>query len=148
MSTSLKLSWSDALATGDRATDVQHKYLIDIINELAEAIESGKASQSVSKILNLMKYYTEWHFGREEMCMERRNCPAAQANKHAHKQFMAAFNAFSLEYSQSGGSEDIALRMYRTLTDWLVNHIQKIDTHLAKCTAPLDAPVTGAGCPL
>jgi len=131
--TSLKLTWSSALETGDRATDVQHKYLVEIINELAEAIETGKAGQSVRKILNLLRQYTDWHFCREEMCMERRQCPAAAANKEAHKHFMRTFDQFAEEYKVSGGSEDIAMRMYKTLTDWLVMHIQKIDTNLAGC---------------
>ncbi|MDX1984399.1 MAG: hemerythrin family protein [Bryobacteraceae bacterium] len=133
MSDSLKLVWTEALATGDRATDVQHKYLIDIINDLAEAIETGTAAQSIRKILNLLKHYTEWHFEREEMCMERRQCPVAAANKHAHQGFIQTFNSYASEYERSGGSEDIALRMYKTLTDWLVMHIQKVDTNLAHC---------------
>lgn len=134
MSESLKLSWSDALSTGNKAIDVQHKYLIDIINELAEAIETGKAAQKVKTILNLLRHYTEWHFEREELCMERTNCPAACQNKEAHKGFVAAFLRFAEEYNAGGGSEEIALRMYKTLTDWLVSHIQGIDAKLATCS--------------
>ncbi len=133
MSSSLKLEWSDALATGDRATDVQHKYLIEIINELAVAIESGTAALSIRKILNLLKYYTEWHFHREELCMDRRKCPVAAANKKAHEGFIQTFNNFAHEYETSGGAEDIAVRMYKTLTEWLVMHIQKVDTNLGQC---------------
>ena len=127
---SMKLTWSEALASGDRAPDVQHKYLIEIINELAEAIETGQAAQSLRKILNLLQYYTEWHFGREEMCMDRRNCPMAGANKAAHQCFLKIFQDFAAEYKQSGGSDDIARRMYATLTDWLVNHIQAVDASM------------------
>ena len=128
---SLKLQWTPALSTGDRGTDVQHKYLIDIINELAEAIETGKTAQSLKTILNLLKYYTEWHFGREEMCMDRRNCPMAGPNKEAHVCFLQTFQNFAIEYNQSGGSDDIARRMYKVLTDWLVNHIQRVDATMA-----------------
>lgn len=134
MNGSLKLAWSDALSTGNKAIDVQHKYLIDIINELAEAIETKTTGTSVRKILNLLQHYTLWHFGREELCMERTNCPAACANKEAHAKFVETFLAFKAEYTNSGGAEDIALRMYKTLTDWLVNHIQKIDGQLATCS--------------
>jgi len=141
MSNSLKVQWSDALSTGNRATDVQHKYLIEIINELAEAIETGRASQSVNKILNLLQYYTEWHFQREEMCMDRFRCPAHAANKEAHSQFITTFLQFRDEFHASGGSEDIALRMYHTLVAWLVNHIQKVDAQLAPCVHEMDLNV-------
>lgn len=130
---SLKLQWSDALNTGNRATDVQHKYLVDIINELAEAIETGKAAQNVKKILNLLQYYTEWHFEREEKCMHKYQCPAAAHNKDQHRVFIETFLKFKEEFSTSGGSEDIAMRMYTTLTQWLVNHIQKVDVQLGPC---------------
>lgn len=134
MAESLKLEWSDDLSTGNPATDAQHKYLIDIINELAEAIESGHASNKLNSILNLLQYYTEWHFEREEKCMHKLQCPSADANVNAHKQFIETFLSFKKEYKESGGAEDIAMRMYKTLTDWLVNHIQKIDGQLRHCT--------------
>ncbi len=133
MGASLKIAWDDSLCSGHRAIDVQHKYLLDIINELAEAIENGKAAMSVKTILNLLKYYTEWHFEREELCMDRHQCPAGEANKKAHGHFLETFVAFENEYRQSGGSDDIALRMYRELTAWLVNHIKGIDGQMADC---------------
>lgn len=138
MSSSLKVQWTEALSTGNKATDVQHKYLVDIINELAEAIEGGRAAQSVKKILNLLQYYTEWHFQREEMCMDRFRCPAAAANKEAHGKFIETFLTFRDEFYASGGSEDIARRMYGALVAWLVAHIQKVDAQLAPCVHTLE----------
>ena len=133
MAESLRIEWDGSLLTGERGIDVQHKYLIDIINELAEAIEQGKSANAVGKILNLCKYYAEWHFGREELCMERHQCPVAAKNKDAHAYFIDTFENFQREYRESGGSEDIALRMYTELTQWLVKHIQGIDTQIAPC---------------
>lgn len=136
MAESLKLAWDTSLSTGERSVDVQHKYLIDIINELADAIERQQGAVAVKKILNLLKYYAEWHFGREEMCMERHHCPAAAVNKQAHGWFMATFEGFQDEYRTSGGSQELALRMYGELTTWLVAHIKKIDTQLGGCLHP------------
>lgn len=75
--------------TGHRAIDVQHKYLIDIINRLAEAIEKGQAAMAVKTILNLLNYYTD--FEREELCMDRHNCPAAATNKRARGHLIDTF---------------------------------------------------------
>ena len=133
MSASLQIAWDESLSTGHRAIDVQHKYLIDIINELAVAIEKGEAASAVKTILNLLRFYTEWHFEREELCMDRHKCPAAETNKRAHGQFLETFSRFEAEYRQSGGSEDIAMRMYRELTTWLVRHIKGVDGQLAPC---------------
>ncbi len=133
MNESLKIVWDGSLCTGVRAIDVQHKYLIDIINELAEAIEQGQGTNAVKKILNLLRYYAEWHFEREELCMDHYQCPGAEKNKNAHAYFIKTFQAFQAEYRQSGGSEEIARRMYSELTGWLVNHIKGIDGQMGAC---------------
>lgn len=125
--------WSDALNTGNRAIDVQHKYLIDIINELAELIELEKPVQEIKTILNLLQHYTEWHFHREELCMERLQCPIADANQSAHQIFIASLVDFRKEFAASGGNRDLAMRLYRELTQWLVNHIQRIDRQVTPC---------------
>ena len=133
MAESLKIVWDDSLLTGSRAIDVQHKFLIDIINDLAEAIEEGKGAAAVGKILNLIRYYSEWHFEREEDCMLRHECPVADANKDAHAYFLETFAGFQAEFRASGGSDEIARRMYTELTQWLVNHIKGVDCHIAAC---------------
>lgn len=140
MSQSMKVQWSDALKTGNRAIDNQHKYLIDIINDLAGAIESGQTAQSLKKIVNLLQYYTEWHFCNEEGCMERLKCPYAARNKDAHAQFIHTFLAFRAELDGGGDSHEIATRMYKTLTAWLVQHIQGIDAQLAHVSGEDGAP--------
>ena len=127
----MKVAWVDALTTGNKAIDNQHKYLIDIINDLAEGIETGQTAQTLRKIVNLLQYYTEWHFCKEEDCMNRLNCPAAAKNQEAHGQFIETFLAFRRELEAGGDSTSIATRMYKTLVAWLVQHIQGVDAQLA-----------------
>ena len=126
---SLRVEWSDAIATGHLATDNQHKLLIDIINELADAIETGQTQAKMSKILNLLQYYTEWHFQREELCMERNKCPMAEKNKAAHCMFIEKVKQFRADYKHNPTVE-FAQKLYHELVDWLVHHIQGIDTSL------------------
>lgn len=130
MTSSLKIEFTDALRTGHKSIDNQHKYLVGIINDLAEIIESNQDPSKLKKILNLLQYYTEWHFCSEECHMDKVKCPAAEKNKEAHKYFLETFAKFKAEYQQSGGSMDIALRMYKELTTWLVAHIQGIDLQM------------------
>jgi len=143
----MKVAWSDALCTGNRAIDNQHKYLIDIINDLADAIESGQTAQSMKKIVNLLQYYTEWHFCKEEDCMERLKCPVAARNKQAHAQFIEAFLGFRSELEAGGDSSEIATRMYKTLTSWLVQHIQGIDANLRHVSGEDGAPAAAPAPP-
>lgn len=133
MTQSLKLDWNESLFTGDQIIDTQHKYLVELINEIAEAIENGQSTEKLGGILPMLGYFTEWHFEREELCMHQRQCPMAEVNKHAHGVFLQTFTDFQNEYYQNGPSEELALRMYKTLTDWLVSHIKKIDTSISQC---------------
>ncbi len=128
-----KLEWTEALSTGDPSMDVQHRYLISVINSLGDALEAGKAKTKIKTIIHLLLNYAGWHFEREEECMDRAKCPAATANKEAHAAFRIAFKKFSDEFETGGGSEEIALRIHKELTGWLVNHIQKIDAQLGRC---------------
>jgi hemerythrin len=140
MSNTMKVAWSEAIATGNKAIDNQHKYLIDIINDLAEAIETGATAQSMKKIVNLLQYYTEWHFCREEDCMNKLNCPVAARNKEAHGQFIEVFLGFRRELEGGGDSAGIATRMYKTLVSWLVQHIQGIDAELRHVSGEQTVP--------
>ncbi len=45
----VNIEWDDTLNSGDEATDVQHKFLIHVINDLAEAIEQSKGAIKVKK---------------------------------------------------------------------------------------------------
>ncbi|NOY00696.1 MAG: hemerythrin family protein [Verrucomicrobia bacterium] len=131
MSESMKVEWTDALKTGNKAIDNQHKYLIDIINDVADIIETNGTTQSLRKVINLLQYYTEWHFCNEESCMEKLKCPVLEKNKEAHSQFIETFLGFRAEIEEGGDAHAIATRMYKTLTSWLVQHIQGIDSELA-----------------
>lgn len=129
----MKVEWNDTLNTGDFMIDNQHQYLVELINEIADAIEQGQVPEKLGGILLLLGYFTEWYFEREELCMHRRQCPMAAVNKHAHGIFLQTFTDFQNEYHAQGPSDELARRMYTTLTDWLINHIQKIDTSISTC---------------
>lgn len=128
-----KFAWNESFLTGIKSIDVQHKELIIAVNDLADAIEQGKGPLAVKKLLIFLQYYAEWHFKHEEDCAEKHRCPAADANKQAHQRFAEIFTELSQEYRQNGESEEIARKMYDTLTDWLANHILKIDSQIGKC---------------
>ena len=136
MRTLKKLYWEDSLKTGDDSLDFQHKYLFDTFNKLGDAISLEQGTENINTILGRLKFYAEWHFGKEEACMERHNCPIAQTNKKAHTTFLDMFNLYHKEYNQSGGSIDLAVKIHETLADWLLKHVIGIDTKLYPCIHP------------
>ncbi|MCB9058054.1 MAG: hemerythrin family protein [Calditrichae bacterium] len=128
-----KIKWDESLLSGDPRIDVQHKFLVEIINELADAILLEKGRKALGKILNMLKYYAAWHFEREEKCMDEVKCPAAMINKEAHVRFVKVFEGYQKQFLANTDVEELSKAMYRTLVDWLVNHIKKVDGQIRTC---------------
>lgn len=130
------------MTTGVAEIDAQHKYLVDFINDLGYSIRKKYSPQDILKVLQVLKFYAEQHFGKEETCMEHYHCPAAGKNQKAHKVFAEKLREYQNEYETSGGSNDLAVRIHADLVDWTVNHIMTIDTQLFPYTQATTPPET------
>ena len=122
-----KYTWNESIATGDPAIDLQHKQFFVVLYDFAEALEQGNGAKELRKLLVFLKYYGEWHFGKEESSVACYNCPMAGENIEAHKQYMVTIDSLLEQIRNSNTSEELANTSYEKLTDWLVNHIMKID---------------------
>jgi len=130
MYTPKELYWRDEMTTGVVELDAQHKYLIDTFNDLGHSIGRGYDPQDINKVLKMMKFYVEWHFGKEEECMARYHCPVAKKNSKAHAVFTQKLRTYQKEFEQSGGSPELAVKIHQELADWIFNHILVVDTQL------------------
>ncbi len=132
-----KYTWDESIATGDPAIDLQHKQFFVVLYDFAGALERGNGAKELRKLLIFLKYYGEWHFGKEENSIACFNCPMAGENIEAHKHYMVTIDSLLEQIRISGVSEDLAHSSYEKLTDWLVNHIMKIDManadHIKSC---------------
>jgi hemerythrin len=133
MYTPKELFWRDEMTTGVVELDAQHKYLINFFNDLGHSIKKKYDPEDISKVLKVMKYYADWHFHKEDECMARYHCPAAEKNTKAHAIFMEKLQEYQKEYEQSGGSIELAIKIHEELANWIVNHIMAIDTQLHPC---------------
>ncbi len=125
-----EFAWNDEMTTGVSEIDVQHKYLVNFINELGYSINKSHDPEDVVKVLKVMKFYAEWHFGKEEECMQRYHCAIANKNKKAHTVFVEKLLEHQKEYEKSGGSSELAHRIHEDLANWIINHIMTLDTQL------------------
>jgi len=133
MYTPKPLEWNIALNTGDESLDNQHRYLVDLLNKLGEAITEGHGSDSLARILGALRFYAGWHFGKEENCFETYHCPAAEKNKKAHAVFIEKFDKYHDEFNRLGGSNELALLIHEEISDWIINHILIVDGELYPC---------------
>ena len=131
----MPLAWHPSMSTGVDTVDNQHKQLILQLNELALALNSGQEAAQLQTMLDFLANYAITHFGHEEYCMEKHRCPAAQANRLAHQEFLRVFGAFRERLDKDGPSSALAFDVEQQLMSWLMAHICGVDVQLRPCVA-------------
>jgi methyl-accepting chemotaxis protein len=119
------MEWSDDLSVGVPAMDQHHKKLIDLINQLHEAMKSGKGREGVGIALEELGKYVEYHFSAEEKLMKQHRCSGLPEQQAAHGQLIEKVNALRRDFAN--GQQGLGVEVLNLLKDWLVNHIQKKD---------------------
>lgn len=124
--------WKPEYAVGIKIIDEQHQVLVQLINQLHDAIEDHFRTISLENILQQLFDYTHYHFTTEEELMVRYNYQPDQFEKHKkqHKQFIAELNSSQADLDNLT-REDAAL-IQEFLVNWLKSHILKVDTQLAE----------------
>jgi hemerythrin-like metal-binding protein len=122
--------WSSQFELKIKVIDEQHKVLVALINDLEKVIAKKKTAQYSSVFSNLIKY-TRYHFITEEALMLASGFPLSDVNAHIkqHKQFIEELDSVCSDESYvSEGDLNVILSF---LTNWLTNHICKVDRKLA-----------------
>jgi len=128
------IEWRESYSTGFFNLDEQHKHLFEYCNDLEKGLNRGSASgQMMERALMFLGNYVKYHFGQEETCMHKHECPISNKNKLAHEKFIQAFKTFQRTISEDGDNEGILRGLHHFLESWLVEHICKIDVQIKQC---------------
>lgn len=119
------LSWTSNMSVGNDHIDSQHQRLIEILNELVEAMTQRRAKEVIGKILDDMADYTVKHFRDEESLMEKGSYPELAEHKKIHAAFVSKVAEF--KEGLENGKLALSLDLMNFLKDWLLNHIMKED---------------------
>lgn len=119
------INWNNNLSVNIKGLDNQHKKLIDVINELHEAMKNGQSNAVLSKILFELSAYAKTHFKSEEELFVKYSYPDLVNHKKEHDEFANKVEKFLNEYNSRKVS--LSLEVMNFLTDWLTNHIKVSD---------------------
>lgn len=119
------INWDEKYSVGVSEMDSQHKQLINIINELYDAMNAQKTSDVLGNILNKLIGYTKSHFSSEEKYMEQYGYPDLASQKREHAAFTDKVLKFKEEFD--GGRTTMSVSITSFLKDWLINHISGSD---------------------
>ena len=129
--------WDDSCKTGITEIDQDHKVLIDLINDLYEAMQDGSGGALLLPIFSALKHYTETHFSKEEHYMVE--CGAPDQEKHFQEHKLMIAKLADLESRHRKGEAAISLQTLTFLRDWLKNHICVVDQAMATKLKEKDA---------
>lgn len=114
--------WNESLSVHVAEMDRQHQKLIDLINELNDAMGKGKGKEAVGKTITGLIDYTRTHFAAEEKLFGQYGYPDADSQKNMHRKFIDKVVDFKKQIDS--GRIGLSIVVIDFLSDWLKNHIQ------------------------
>ncbi len=125
------IQWTEDLNIGFELIDKQHMVLVEMINELYDAMMEIKGQEALSKIVNRMVEYAAVHFMVEEKWMVEFGYEGYSEHKKIHDDFTQ--KAVDLKDQLSEAGFVLSLDVLNFLRDWLINHIKGTDRKYIKC---------------
>jgi hemerythrin len=119
------LTWTTEYSVEVEAIDKQHQKLFGMLNELHDAMKSGKGSQTAPRILkNLVNYACE-HFALEEALMAKACYPDLLRHKAEHDKLTR--EVAKLMQELESGKTVLSMKLLQFLRSWLQDHIVGVD---------------------
>ena len=133
-------TWDDSYSVGLASVDYQHKRLVEMINQLDEAVATGSDETTLRSILKGLYDYTFYHFTTEEEMM-RAAGPALHHHyvhhKAKHDEFAEKIRPLSENAPLDSNTLNSALLEY--LVHWLAEHILGQDKEMGHLIAQIES---------
>jgi hemerythrin-like metal-binding protein len=113
--------WSDTYCVKIAMVDSQHKVLVDLINELHQAIMARRGNESLGRVLATLVKYTKSHVAAEEGLLQANQYPDLVIHKAEHEQFTQTIVDFQGRFQRNEVAVTIDVMYF--LEDWLAKHL-------------------------
>lgn len=125
------LTWDDKRHNlGIASIDGQHRELVDMVNELVDAVEDAcNCDLALGHMANIIRF-TEEHFAHEEELMSRFGYPDLEKHAGDHKEALRQAIMMMETLKPDDTSRTVLLTAF--LTDCAESHIMQDDKELAQ----------------
>lgn len=122
--------WKDEYSVGIDSIDMQHRKLINLINQLQTAVDYSTGEIFEREALDELVEYTVTHFRYEEDLMEEHKYPGFEAHRAQHDEMVTRVTQVLHEYQSN---QEAAMKdAVDFLKNWLINHINGTDKQYSK----------------
>ncbi|MGL5631872.1 MAG: bacteriohemerythrin [Azovibrio sp.] len=119
----MAIQWESSLNTGIDVIDKQHMRIVDYINQLELAQQTGNRAV-VGGVLDELVDYTLSHFAFEESLQEEAGYKYCKPHKKVHELFVRRVSEYQERFNLG---DDVAGEILKLLSSWLINHIKRDD---------------------
>ncbi len=117
--------WTSDLDTGFEDIDDQHRKLVDYINQLYDAKQSGDQEAIEREFQHLIDYTIE-HFSYEEMMLAEAQYRLLEPHRKVHENFVNKMSTLQARYHN--GDAEALEEVINLCEGWLFRHI-RINDH-------------------
>lgn len=121
--------WDNRYSVDIPEIDRQHQKLFALLNELCDAMQDGRGSAAVGKVLDRVVDYTAYHFGYEEKLLREAGYPEDDAHRAEHAKLTDQAKELAVRLQKQQG--DVPVATLKFLSDWLGRHILGSDKKYA-----------------
>lgn len=115
------MAWKEEYSVGLKDIDKQHMKLIEMVNEVHEAMAVGKSKEVLDQVFKELVDYTRTHFTYEENFLAKIGYPGANAHKGMHAELVG--KVFSYKQRIDKGELGVSIDIMKFLRNWLNDHI-------------------------
>ena len=119
------ITWDASFSVNVEMIDKQHQMLVQMINDLNNAMLNGNEKETIGKLINKLITYAAMHFAREEHYFDTLGYSEADIHKSQHDDFEKKVSAFESDFK--AGRQSLSQEIIQFLSNWLVEHIKGSD---------------------
>ena len=122
------MAWDPSYEIGQPHIDAQHRLLMNLINELAEAMRTRITVERLSRLLHEIKKYAEFHFTSEENYMHAISYPRRFQHEKVHSAMLSELSVRIMKARQEWRH---VREVHEFLVNWLIHHVAIEDKLIA-----------------
>jgi hemerythrin len=124
------LTWRDDMSVGVAKFDDDHRQLVDLINELHDAMSHGRGSAALESVLDRVLDYSRAHFKSEEDLMREHGFPGLEEHAADHQKLLEQTETYREKLTQGGRMMSVEVAEF--LVEWLRTHTRDMDKRYAE----------------
>lgn len=123
------MRWKPEMSVGMEELDEDHRFLIKVINRLAENSAGDGNAEAVGECLASLRNYAEFHFAREEDVMRACGYSTLSEHRDEHRAFSGQIADVARSFETGGPDAGMVVNeaLLTYLKDWLTHHILVVD---------------------